>query len=198
MFQSIPRPSGHRCPLAPDSQRDHLAHCPHRNDAASALVRRKLDLLSSRGVRGCHRLLAPAEFAVVDPHAVQDHPKLAGDRDAPPRHAPALGDLHSPGPQRRPFGAADQQRVRRLVARSVGQSSPHRLMRPCTSVSPDWHRRGVRPRCAPTSRDLRKRLGGSMVARNANAVSGPTPGTVTRRRHVGSMARCAPRRARAW
>lgn len=29
--------------------------------------------------------------------------------------------------------------------------SPERLMRPRTSVSPDWYCRGVKPRCAPTS-----------------------------------------------
>jgi hypothetical protein len=42
-----------------------------------------------------------------------------------------------------------------------------------------------RAAAAPTA--FRKRPGWSMVARNANAVSGPTPGTVISRRHAGSM-----------
>ena len=35
----------------------------------------------------------------------------------------------------------------------------------------------AKQRCAPPSRDFRNRLGWLIVARNANAVSGPTPGT---------------------
>lgn len=34
MSQSVPRPGGHGCQPVPDSQRDHLAHRPHRNDTA--------------------------------------------------------------------------------------------------------------------------------------------------------------------
>jgi hypothetical protein len=32
-----------------------------------------------------------------------------------------LGDLHAPGPQARPFAAAHEQRVRRLVERGAGE-----------------------------------------------------------------------------
>ena len=41
--------------------------------------------------------------------------------------------------------------------------SPHLEMCPLRSVSPDWYRRGVRPRCAPTARDRVNRLGSSTV-----------------------------------
>jgi hypothetical protein len=40
---------------------------------------------------------------------------------------------------------------------------------------------------ADTCRDLRKRLGSSMVVLKANAVRGPTPGTVMNRRQVASL-----------
>ncbi len=96
--------------LVPDSQRDHLVHRPHGNDAASALVRRKLEpLWLCGGQRRRCGLLAPAELAGVGPHAVQDHRQLASHGDAGTRHTPAFGDVHSPGAQGRPFGAADQQ-----------------------------------------------------------------------------------------
>jgi hypothetical protein len=115
--QSVPRPFGHCCIPAPDSQRDRLAHRPHGNDVGSVLVRRKLELLASCGGRRRRGLLAPAELAAVGPHAVQDHRELAGHRHACACHAPALGEVHLPRPQRRPFGAADQQRVRRWRTR---------------------------------------------------------------------------------
>jgi len=86
----------------------------------SALVRRKLQCLLRRD-RGRCGLLAPAELAAIDPHAVQDHRQLAGNRDAGTCHAPAFGDVHAPGTQRRPFGAADQQRVGCFVESSTGQ-----------------------------------------------------------------------------
>ena len=61
-----------------------------------ALVGRKLErrLRCDRGRCG---LLAPAELAAIDPHTVQDHRQLAGDRDTGTCHAPAFGDVHAPG-----------------------------------------------------------------------------------------------------
>jgi hypothetical protein len=78
--QSVPRPSAHRYPLAPDSQRDRLAHRPHGNDTASALVRRKLERLLSCGGCGCRGLPAPTELAAIGPHAMQDQPLRGGGR----------------------------------------------------------------------------------------------------------------------
>src|SRR4051812_23494245 len=72
--------------------------CPSspRERRGSTLVRRKLELLSSCG-RGLYcRLLAPAEFAAVDPHTVQDDRQLASHRDTGACQAPALGDVHAP------------------------------------------------------------------------------------------------------
>jgi hypothetical protein len=81
----------------------------------SAFVRRKLELLSSCGQR--HRcLLAPAELAAISPYTVQDHRQLACAR-----HASALGNVHAAGPQGRPFGATDQQRMGGFVQRGSSQ-----------------------------------------------------------------------------
>src|SRR4051794_25456316 len=105
----------HCCRPVPDTQRDQLAHRPHGNDAASALVRRKRELLWSCGGRGSRRLLAPTELAAVSPHAMQNHRQLAGYRDASARHAPTFGDVTGRPLQNsdlvsvaNPSGAADQ------------------------------------------------------------------------------------------
>src|SRR5215213_9163412 len=65
--------------------------------------------------------LAEAELGLVAPHPMQDDSELASDRDARPRQAARLGDLHAPSSQARPFAAAHQQRVSRLVERSSGE-----------------------------------------------------------------------------
>jgi hypothetical protein len=65
--------------------------------------------------------------------------------------------------------------------------SPHRVMRPRRSTSPDWYCRGVSPRCAPTSAERRNRSGRSTVVLNASAVTGPTPGIVMKRRPSSSF-----------
>ena len=49
-------------------------------------------------------------------------------------------------------------------------------MRPELSFSPDWKRRGVRPKWAPTVRELLKRAGTSTAALKLSAVISPTPG----------------------
>ena len=56
------------------------------------------------------------------------------------------------------------------------------------SISPDWKRRGVRPKWAPTVRERLNRLGSSTAALNVNAEMAPTPGTVMSRRQMGSSA----------
>ena len=43
-------------------------------------------------------------------------------------------------------------------------ASPHREIWPILLLSPDWLSTGVRPRAAPTDRELWKRLGMSIVA----------------------------------
>src|SRR5215203_6987356 len=70
---------------------------------------------------GCTRLLAEAEFSAVAPHAVEDDRELAGDRYTGARHTSRLSDLHAPGPQARPFPAANQQGMGRLIERGAGE-----------------------------------------------------------------------------
>src|SRR3954463_15241428 len=69
-------------------------------------------------------------------------------------------------------------------------------MRPVTSVSPDWCLRGVRPKCAPTLREDRKRAGSSMADAKVSATIAPTPGVVISRR-VGSLLRASAERCQA-
>src|SRR3712207_105247 len=68
-------------------------------------------------------------------------------------------------------------------------ASPTLLTPPVTSVSPDWYFFGVSPKCAPTALEEVKRAGSSTVAVKVTATSGPTPGTVIRRRHTASSRR---------
>ena len=76
--------------------------------------------------------------------------------------------------------------------------SPALDIRPGLSCSPDWYRRGVRPKCAATVRYLLKRAGPSMAALNVSAAFGPTPGTVIIRKQVLSLrAACLTRRSRS-
>src|SRR6516225_6973793 len=73
-------------------------------------------------------------------------------------------------------------------------SSPHRDIAPLRSISPDWYLAQVNPNTAPTDLDFRKRAGTSTVARYVNATTGPTPGTVIRRRHTSSSRTTASKR----
>jgi hypothetical protein len=82
-------------------------------------------------------------------------------------------------------------RSSRLAAASQCASrtatSPCLLIRPSKSIDvPDWCRFGVRPKCAPTVRDRAKRRGSSTPTLNDRAATGPTPGTVIRRRQTAS------------
>jgi hypothetical protein len=82
-------------------------------------------------------------------------------------------------------------RSRRLAAASHSASrtatSPCLLIRPSKSMDvPDWCRLGVRPKCAPTVRDRAKRRGSSTPTLNERAATGPTPGTVIKRRQTAS------------
>jgi len=67
------------------------------------------------------------------------------------------------------------------TARAVPPASPARLIPPDQSISPDWNRRGVRPKWAPTVRESLNRAGSSTPAAYVRATSGPTPGTVISR-----------------
>ena len=92
MSQSVPRPGG----IA-------ASRCRTLNEITSPIVptgtmrlrprqAEKLECLL-RSARGRCGLLAPEELAAIDPHAVQDHCQLAGDRDTGTCHAPAFGDV---------------------------------------------------------------------------------------------------------
>jgi len=106
------------------------------------------------------------------PHDVQVDGQLAGHGDTSASQAARLGD---PSPR-----GADHFRlwISRLCGASSSpmraSSSPHRLMPPCTSASPDWSRLGIGLRSAPASRDRRAAPPGRWW-RNASAVSGSTP-----------------------
>src|SRR5215217_4679718 len=63
-------------------------------------------------------------------------------------------------------------------------ASPTLLIPPVTSVSPDWYRFGVSPKCAPTALAVRNRPGSSTAVLNVIATSAPTPGTVISRRQT--------------
>src|SRR5271169_6149040 len=63
----------------------------------------------------CLRLLAKPELGFVDPHPMQHDTEFASDSDTSARHAAVFCDLHAPCPQARPFTAAHQQAVRRLI-----------------------------------------------------------------------------------
>jgi hypothetical protein len=87
-------------------------------------------------------------------------------------------------------------RSRRLAAASQSASgtatSPCFVIRPSKSMDvSDWCRLGVWPKCAPTVRDRAKRRGSSTPTLNQRAATGPTLGTVIKRRqtrHVGPPA----------
>src|SRR3954469_1416721 len=82
-------------------------------------------------------------------------------------------------------------RVSRLCAATNSASrasrSPLLLIAPLRSISPEAYLRGVNPRCAPTSRDLANRAGSSIAVAKVNAVTAPTPGTVSNRRHTACV-----------
>lgn len=96
----------------------------------------------------------------AQPDAVQRHGELARQGDLRPPETPPRREAHRPRLRRAPAPAVMDQRVGRLME----GASPARLIPPDRPVSPDRRRRGVRPKWAPTSRDLAKRCGSSMPA----------------------------------
>jgi hypothetical protein len=78
---------------------------------------------------------APVERGAIDPNAVKDDGDLAGNGDLRLFHTYSLCELHSPGLEGGPFFGPIKQNGRRLEQVSSEKS-----------VSPDWLRRGVRPR----------------------------------------------------
>jgi hypothetical protein len=74
-----------------------------------------------------------------------------------------------------------------LTAHSALRDHPPLEIRPGLSVSPDWNRLGVRPKCAATVREDLNRRGSSTAALKVSAVAAPTPGTVIRRWQMGSL-----------
>src|SRR5690606_32463309 len=114
--QSDSRPSDKAEVL--DSKRDRLALRPHGNDT-TRFVRRG-SVYASSCCQRCWRL-APAELALIAPHAVHDDSKLAGDGNAGLRHAAPLRDLHAPCLLGRPRLAPGQQRMGSLVQQGAGK-----------------------------------------------------------------------------
>ena len=114
--QSVSRPSGDA--EVRDSKRDRLALRPHGNDTPR-FVRRD-SVCASLCCLACWRL-APAELALIAPHAVHDDSKLASDGNAGLRHAAPLRDVHAPCLERRPFLAPGQQRMGGLIQQGAGK-----------------------------------------------------------------------------
>src|SRR3954462_10432693 len=98
--------------------------------------------------------LAEPKLGLIAPHPVQDDGELAGDRDAGPRHAAPLGNLHAPGTAPR--------RARSVLTRSLRPSSPRER-----SGSPV---RAMRECCAPPGLGCGK-TGAGIAARNVSAAS---------------------------
>src|SRR5215813_5652320 len=91
-----------------------------------------------------------AELAAIEPHPVHDHRQFAA--------------------------TATTARLCPRLAATRTSPSPALEMWPSRSTDvPDCSRRGVNPKCAPTSFDLRKRTGSSIAALNVSAATGPTP-----------------------
>lgn len=82
--------------------------------------------------------------------------------------------------------------VSRTVAASQSNGRAIRLSRrvipPFRSVSPDACFRAVKPNCAPSKGDFLQRFGSSTAVRNARAVTGPIPGTLTLGESCGVVA----------
>jgi hypothetical protein len=110
---------------AQDSQRDYLALRPHGNDPfhpVGQIAFARAFIFSCRGETGGRAgLFAETELRFVAPHAMQHDGEFTCDSDTRPCHAPSLGDLHAPGPKRRPLAAAHKQRVGCLVEGSAGK-----------------------------------------------------------------------------
>src|SRR5918994_2787117 len=70
----------------------------------------------------CHRLATPAKLRAIEPHAVQHHGKLAGERHLGFLHALPSGDAHGPGLEARPARRAGEHDVVRLVQRHTHRS----------------------------------------------------------------------------
>src|SRR4051812_31879011 len=123
-------------PPARSSQRDRLARRPHGNDAAPPSAGRKLGLLQAAA--GAASSLPQRNSASSAHMRCRTQASLRATatraRAMPRRLAPCT-------PQAR---RADHLRLRTSSEWAasykavLASSSPHRLMPPCTSVSPDW------------------------------------------------------------
>ena len=77
--------------------------------------------------------------------------------------------------------SAEKRTLRVSIAFAASKSidlaiaSPALVMRPIRSVSPDWWRFGVSPKCAPTSLERLNRLGSSTAALKVTATIAPDP-----------------------
>ncbi len=110
----------HCCQPVPDSQRDHLAHRPHGNDAAPPS--------SGGNWNVCYAATAGAAVCLPQRNSLPSthmRCRITASLRATATRARAMprsfGDVHAPGAQRRPFGAADQQRVGGFVECGTGQ-----------------------------------------------------------------------------
>ena len=146
-------------------QRDRLAHRPPRQRSGSPFRANYRVCVSSSFVRlsiSCRcgaGFLTETELGRIAPHAMQNDGELAGNSDPSSRHTAPLGHVHAPCSEARPFLAEHEQRMSCLiegcagefVAASADLALNVRLTRLIAS--------GVKPRCAPTSLDRRKRSG---------------------------------------
>jgi hypothetical protein len=76
----------------------------------SCVLRRRSGSRRNRGA-----VLAPAEFATINPHPVQDHSQPPGDRDDRSAYPAPLSHPHAPRLQPRPFTAVGKQYLCGLV-----------------------------------------------------------------------------------
>lgn len=101
--QSTPRPDGTERPAQAD-HRTHLIHRPAKDtfppagrtqlllvyDVSSFLLANRLSCWSGWG-------LLPAEFCAINPHAMHDHRKSAGQSHDSFSHTAPSGYIHGPG-----------------------------------------------------------------------------------------------------
>ena len=72
-----------------------------------------VDVVVSRsGGSGRDRRRGEAEFGPIDPHTMQDHGELAGERDLGALQTSPLRQFHRPGFQARPLRGSGQHDVR--------------------------------------------------------------------------------------
>lgn len=132
----------------------------------------------SAGLRraACSWRLAELKCAACDPHPMHDHPPVCERRRRWRASSPVVSRRQPPKPATATTcGSASLAPW--LPRRADGASFDRRI---CLCVPTDpFHLIDIRyPRCAPKAFEVSNRSTRSMVALNARAVTGPTPGIV--------------------